>query len=309
MTNHCLQLTAYCSLLWFPQLLVAEDEPIEPETRDEIIAAHVQRISETERDEKLITMKEVISDLDRVCSLTDEQREKFDLASKGAVEAYLEKWREKMDGWVRGRARNQNGDIDQFLLGMGTVRFGEAKEWAPHKQSIWVQSVVRILNEDQKKLYAEDRSERAKFRSQAMAQAVLADADRVVKFTTGQRKELLPLVQAATSEYWDRLENWAGAEQSLPFYQMGALLGGVDADVVEGLLSEDQHKQWKSYVAKHDAGWNMIKNMQINGNGNMNVRVQIRGADGGAVQIQAIDGNINVGGGAAIGGVIQIEAE
>ncbi|MEM7013795.1 MAG: hypothetical protein AAF585_20215 [Verrucomicrobiota bacterium] len=305
-TDVCHWIAALClSVVMLPQLLLAEDEQ---ETRDEKIAEHIQRISETERDQKLVTMGEAVSDIDRVCSLTDEQREKFDLAAKGAVEAYLDKWRGKMDGWVRGRARNENGDIDQFLLGMGTVRFGEAKDWAPQKQSIWVQSVVRILNDEQRRLYAEDLEERAKFRSQAMAQAVLADADRVVKFTTDQRKELLPLVQDATSEYWDRLENWAGAEQSLPFYQMGAVLGGVDAKFVEELLSEAQHKQWKSYVAKHDAGWNMIKNMQIKGNGAVNVRVQINGVDQ-PVQIQAIDGNIKVGAGAAVGGVIQIEAK
>lgn len=264
-------LAATCVALACGQQLLAQEEAEAPEddpkdekqaeTKEEKVNAYIQQISDAEKKQKLEQMNGAIEDIDRVCQLDEEQRLKLDVAAKGAVDKYLESWREQMDNWVRNRVRTANGDIEQFLGGMGTVRFGNAREWAPERQELWIGSVKSSLTDEQRSLYKEDLDARAAFKHNAMSQAIVADLDRRIKLSAKQRDRLLPLVVVAAEKYWDRLEEWTGNDEQLPLYQMGAILGGVEEDKMKEILSENQQEGWKAFFQTQAGAWNMIERL------------------------------------------------
>jgi len=226
------------------------------------IAEYLQRLSETERDQKFETMEAVISDIDRVCHLTEDQKKRLTLAAKGAVDKYLESWRTQMDGWVRQRTTHLDGDINDVLAGMNSVRFGNAKNWAPERQDLWKSSLESALTAEQRNAYRTDVKARSDFKHQAMANVVVADLDRRIKLAPDQRTKLLALAVTASGKYWERLENWSGDEENLPFYQMGAIMGGVPKEELEKLLSQRQMEGWKQYFSRYSGIWETIQQME-----------------------------------------------
>lgn len=244
------------------QQLLADDEG--EKTRDEQISAHVQRLAETERAEKFEHMLGVIGDVDRVCVLSEPQRKAMELAAKGAVDKYIDNWRTEMDTWVRNRVRHARGDLTIFLEGMGTVHFGDANEWAPERQEVWIRSVSNALTEDQAVAYQKDLDERAEFKHRAMANVLVADVDRVVRMTQEQREQLLPLVLESAEENWKRLQAANGSGELLPaIQQMGAMLSGIEPEKLTEFLNETQLKRWNIYLENHAASWRMLRNLNI----------------------------------------------
>jgi hypothetical protein len=240
-------------------------QPADPDkkaTKEEKIAEYLQRLAETERGQKFEGMEAVISDIDRVCHLTEDQKKRLTLAAKGAVDKYLESWRTQMDGWVRQRTTHLDGEINDILAGMNSVRFGNAKNWAPERQEVWKSSVDSALTVEQRDAYRTDVKARADFKHQAMANVVVADLDRRIKLAPEQRTKLLALAVASSSKYWERLENWSGDEENLPFYQMGAIMGGVPKEEIDKLLTERQKEGWKQYFSRYSGIWETIQQME-----------------------------------------------
>ena len=132
-------------------------------------------------------MTTVIDDIDRVCKLSDDQKKKLDLAAKGAIDKYLANWRTQMDNWVRERVNGVNEDIGEFLAGMGSVRFGNAKQFVPQRQEIWTNSLKNVLTKEQVTSYQRDLERAIRFQASSHAHVIVADLDRRVKFSPEQR--------------------------------------------------------------------------------------------------------------------------
>jgi hypothetical protein len=229
---------------------------------DERVSEYLQNLAETERTEWMDRMKSLVGDIDRVCALSDPQRERLTLAAKGAVDSGLNRWRANMETWVRDKARNVQGDIEQFLAGVGSVRFGDtARTWEPEQQEVWATTLSAVLNESQRKAYDDDMRQRLAFKHESMARALVADLDRTLRLSEKQRGELLPLLTVAAAAHWDRLESWAGDEENLPYHQLGALLGAVPAADRDRVLNEAQRKGWDRFFERFDGAWQSIRNL------------------------------------------------
>jgi hypothetical protein len=227
------------------------------------VGQYLQNLAEDERRDWTVKMMALVDDIDRVCQLSDPQRDKLTLAAKGAVDSGLNRWRANMETWVRDKARNVQGDIEQFLAGVGSVRFGDsAKSWEPEHQEVWESTMASVLDAAQKKAYDDDVRERYAFKHQSIARALVADLDRTLRLSGKQREELLTLVTVAASDYWERLETWAGDEENLPYHQLGALLGAVPVAERDKVLNEAQRKGWDKFFERFDGAWQSIKNLQ-----------------------------------------------
>ena len=230
---------------------------------EERVSEYLQNLSEEERKNWTEKMTALVNDLDRVCQLTPPQRERLSLAAKGAVDSGLNRWRATMETWVRDKARNVQGDIEQFLAGVGSVRFGDtAKAWEPEHQEVWEKTLATELNQTQRQAYEDDIRQRFAFKHESVARALVADLDRTLRLSPPQRAELLVLVTAAANEYWERLESWAGDEENLPYHQLGALLGAVPAADRDRILNEAQRKGWDAFFERFDGAWQSIRNLQ-----------------------------------------------
>ncbi|MFT5466201.1 MAG: hypothetical protein ACI8UO_001299 [Verrucomicrobiales bacterium] len=249
------------------QLLGQADEP---KTREEKIGAFIQELAVTERELKMDLMTDAIADLDRVCELSAAQHKAMKLAAKGAVEKYLESWRTEMERWVRNRIRHADGDIEAFLSTMGSVNFGNAHEWAPDRQDVWLRTVSGSLSEEQNSAFQKDQISRNAFKRQVFAAAVIADLDRTVKLTADQREQLLPLIVATAEKNWTQIEKSNQNEEILPLLQMsGAILSGVDEAAIKNLLTENQMTRWNTYSEKSTAYWRLINGLgEFEGIGN-----------------------------------------
>lgn len=229
---------------------------------DERVSEYLQNLAETERTEWMERMTSLVTDIDRVCSLSEPQRQRLTLAAKGAVDSGLNRWRANMETWVRDKARNVQGDIEQFLAGVGSVRFGDtARTWEPEHQQVWETTLSTVLDETQRKAYDDDMRQRLAFKHESMARALVADLDRTLRLSEKQRNELLPLVTMAASLHWDRLESWAGDEENLPYHQLGALLGAVPQEDRDRVLNEAQRKGWDRFFERFDGAWQSIRNL------------------------------------------------
>ena len=93
-------------------------------------------------------MTAILDDIDSVCELNQDQRKILEIAAKGAVDQGLNMWRADMETWVRQRVRNNQGDLEQFLNGVGAMRFGDSrKKTAPERQDIWLDNLRDVLND------------------------------------------------------------------------------------------------------------------------------------------------------------------
>jgi len=185
------------------------------------------------------------------------------LAAEGAVDSGLARWRANMETWVRDKARNVQGDIEQFLAGVGSVRFGDtAKAWEPEYQEVWQTTLSAVLDGTQRKAYDEDIQQRLAFKHESVARALVADLDRTLRLSEKQRGDLLALLTVAASTHWERLESWAGDEENLPYHQLGALLGAVPVLDRDKVLDESQRKSWDQFFERFDGAWQSIRNLQ-----------------------------------------------
>ncbi|MEM0968592.1 MAG: hypothetical protein AAF191_08050 [Verrucomicrobiota bacterium] len=231
--------------------------------RQEKVNEYLQQLAESEREKRVERMATVIEDIDRVCQLSDEQKDRLSLAAKGAIDRGLDGWRKRMDRWVRDRARGAKGNIEQFLAGVGTVRFGgESRQWEPERQPIWMESVRESLTVEQRRSYRDDILERYRFKHEAMAHVITADMDRRLRFSQEQRDRVLELLVRSAREYWERLESWSGDEENLPYYQMGALVGAIKVEELSDILTEAQLKGWESYFKRFSGVWDSVKNRE-----------------------------------------------
>lgn len=247
--------------LW-PQAPQGEAED-DDTARQRKVNEYLQQLAESERDKRVERMRTVIEDIDRVCQLQGEQRQRLQLAAKGAIDRGLDGWRNRMDRWVRDRAKGAKGNLEQFLAGVGTVRFGgEWREWEPERQEVWRQAVKGTLTTEQREAYKKDVMERYTFKHRAMAQVIAADMDRRLRFSGEQRSRVLELLTGAAEEYWERLESWSGDEEGLPYYQMGALAGAVKPEDLGKVLTESQIRGWGEYLKRFNGVWDSIRSRE-----------------------------------------------
>lgn len=231
------------------------------DNKEEIVRKHLQRLADSEKAQNQERMERLIEDVNRVTPLSAEQEERLLLASKGAVDAYLTSWRQQMERWVRDRVNTVEEEIDEFLANMGSVRFGNAKDWAPELQPIWVDAVRETLTDSQRRTYCEDLELRAVFKHKAMAQVAVADLDARIRLSPKQRTALLPLVEEASASYWERLQSWSGTDDNIPFHYLGAILGGIPEETLQKHLTEPQLKAFQQYFSNFSGVWNRIQQM------------------------------------------------
>jgi len=230
---------------------------------EERVSQYLQNLAEEERKDWSEKMTVLVNDIDRVCQLNGSQREQLSLAAKGAVDSGLNRWRANMETFVRDKARNVQGDIEQFLAGVASVQFGDtAKAWEPEYQEVWQTTLSAVLDGTQRKAYDDDLQQRLAFKHESVARALVADLDRTLRLSETQRRELLSLLTVAASSHWERLESWAGDDENLPYHQLGALLGAVSATDRDKVLNEAQRKGWDQFFERFDSAWQSIRNLQ-----------------------------------------------
>ncbi len=253
------------ALIWLCSTAICQESVPDPaaadeaETTEEKINQYLQQLADEEKESRFKEMNAVIADIDRVCQLTAPQKKTLELAAKGAIDKGIDGWRTRMDAWVRDRARHSNQDLDEFLAGVGNVRFGESRQWAPERQDVWAASVKETLTTSQREAYWNDLNARLAFKHQSMARVIVADLDRHLKFSAEQRRDILTEMIIASEKYWERLEEWSGDEDNLPLYQMGALIGAVPEEKLNLILSDSQSEGWKVYFARHSGVWDTIR--------------------------------------------------
>jgi len=113
------------------------------------ISQHIRKLAEAEREKRFTFMKVVIDDIARLCRLDDGQREKLELAARGASERSMKEWHEQAERYFRTRLESSGGDAAKEMLeGMGSVNFGgNRSEEEGESLALWKDSLGVVRHE------------------------------------------------------------------------------------------------------------------------------------------------------------------
>lgn len=211
-----------------------------------------------------------IDELDRVCSLSDVQRRKLQLASKGAIVTAMEEWKvtaRMIQDRLGGRAvlaapvarpagnragvdekKDENDDgedeepalrIDSRLLSIMNAS-GYLPE--PQQQSRWVKAVSSVLSDDQKTKVRAAESARLAYRRRFGVATYVDQLDYVLRFSPEQREQATKIVDSVMGRF---LEGEIAPGRNVYVY---GDVPEIRTKHLRPILSEAQAAAWKRHV-------------------------------------------------------------
>ncbi|MBI2823780.1 MAG: hypothetical protein HYX69_03700 [Planctomycetia bacterium] len=152
--------------------------------------------AQTAQDRIKARLKLQIDELDRVCGLTDDQKQKLSLAANGDIKRFFEEVEQTRQKFMvakndRMAFNNIWQEIQPLQMKQAKGLFGET--------SFFGKTLRKTLNSEQDAKYQGVQEERRRFRYRASIEAALTTLDNAVALRSDQRKALFDVVLANTS--------------------------------------------------------------------------------------------------------------
>ena len=226
------------------------------------ISQHIQKLADTEREKRLAFMKVVIDDIVRLCQLDEAQREKLELAAKGASERSMKVWHEQAERYFRTRLENTDADAAKNTLeGMGNVNFGgNRSEEEGESLVLWKESLKVVLDDEQVAKYEEVLAQRRLDRIDAFARMSLSTIDGHLRLTPEQKSRLAELVHAAAATYLDDVQTYWG-----DYFERGMLMSlanAADEEQLRAILTEQQFDRLREATSNFDHFWDQKRRLK-----------------------------------------------
>ena len=226
------------------------------------ISQHILKLAEAERDKRLDFMKIVIDDIVRLCKLDAEQRERIELAAKGASERSMKEWHVQAERHFRTRLESTAGDDAKELLeGMGNMNFGgNRSEEEGESLDLWKDSLKEVLTDEQIASYEAVLAQRHLDRVDAFARMSLTTIDSHLRLTPGQKAKLAELVHASAATYLNDIQTYWG-----DYFERGMLMSLANAaeeDTLKDILTEQQFDRLKEATSNFDHFWDQKRRLK-----------------------------------------------
>jgi hypothetical protein len=238
----------------------AKEKEQEPLTAQ--ISAHILKLAEAERDNRMSFMRIVIDDIVRLCELDEEQRGKLELAAKGAAERSMKEWHEQAERYFRTRLESTDPDAAKEMLeGMGSVNFGgNRSEEEGESLDLWKDSLAEVLTDEQVKRYEAVLEQREADRIDAFARMSVSTIDDHLRLTPTQKTKIGEIVQASAADYLEDIQRYWG-----DYFERGMLMSLANAaeeDALKAILTEQQFDRLREATSNFDHFWDQKRRLK-----------------------------------------------
>lgn len=235
----------------------AEKAPLDAQ-----ISQHILKLAEVERDNRMSFMRIVIDDIVRLCELDAAQRERLELAARGASERSMKEWHEQAERYFRTRLESADPDaVKEMLDGMGSVNFGgNRSEEEGESLDLWKDSLKDVLTADQVKRYESILEQREADRIEAFAGMSLSTIDDHLRLTPDQKAKMGAIVHASASDYLGDVQRYWG-----DYFERGMLMSlanAVEEDVLKSILTEQQFDRLRDATSNFDHFWDQKRRLK-----------------------------------------------
>ena len=226
-----------------------------PEPLSAQISQHILKLAEAERDKRLKFMTVVIDDVARLCNLDGEQREKLELAAKGAAERSMKDWHAQAERYFRTRLDGADSDAAKEMLeGMGNVNFGgNRSEEEGESLDLWKDTLKIALSDQQIETYEAVLEQRHLDRIDAFSKMSLTTLDSHLRLTPKQKEIMSDLVHSAATDYLDDVQRYWG-----DYFERGMLMSLANAsedEELQAFLTSEQFERLKEATSNFDHFW------------------------------------------------------
>lgn len=226
------------------------------------ISAHILKLAEAERDNRMGFMRIVIDDIVRLCELDEAQRGRLELAAKGAAERSMKEWHEQAERYFRTRLESTDPDAAKEMLeGMGSVNFGgNRSEEEGESLDLWKDSLAEVLTDEQVRRYEAVLEQREADRIDAFARMSLSTIDDHLRLTPDQKTKIGGIVQASAADYLDDVQRYWG-----DYFERGMLMSlanAVEEDALKAILTEQQFDRLREATSNFDHFWDQKRRLK-----------------------------------------------
>lgn len=211
-----------------------------------------------------------IADMDRACQLTDKQKQKLAIATKGAVKAHLNQAKKNMveyakqmgiefdpDAEPEEKEADENNEEENMQAMMaqeiflGSMFDNGTNSNDVENGKVWQSAVKKVLDEEQTQKWEAWLAQRHLFQRRVAVEQFIARADRKLLLSPEQRDELTKYLD---EKHGEQLQQQAAANDANQFgmnvFFGGAMMGGdvqqAEADeALKKILSESQLMEWQ----------------------------------------------------------------
>jgi len=244
----------------------AESEATSPDGMPEPLSAqisqHILKLAEAERDKRMEFMKVVIDDIVRLCKLDSSQRDRLELAAKGASERSMKEWHEQAERYFRTRLESTEGDAAKEMLeGMGSVNFGgNRSEEEGESLDLWKETLKDVLTEDQVKRYESVLEQRYRDRVDAFARMSVSTIDDHLRLTPDQKTRMAELIHGAAVDYLVDVQRYWG-----DYFERGMLMSlanASDEETLKSILTNEQFDRLREATSNFDHFWDQKRRLK-----------------------------------------------
>jgi hypothetical protein len=181
-----------------------------------------------------------VEDIDRVCKLTDAQKKKLDLAGRGDIKRFFDRYdivKQKCQA-LKGDAEGQQRIWQEINPLQNTLQTGLF-----HQDSLFYKSLHHTLTPDQSSPYAAAARERRESHHRATVELVVLTLEQCMPLRDAQRQELIRLVVKETKPPRKSSPN----DYSVVMYQ----LSRIPEDKLKPLFEASQWKATSRLLAQY----------------------------------------------------------
>ncbi len=194
-----LGIPAWFVVLVWPAACVADETTNDASDLRAGVATKLQPVTEKQRQRFHGCMKLKLEELEQACDLTGEQLKTLDIAAKGTVERFTDRWVESTIRWIEQRAgpfaKNQGNEaaieqfareeaFQQFEYYIGAGMIGAAMSREP----LWRKALEKTLTAEQLAEYDAVTRRRQASISDTMVDYILATLDQELILSNKQRQ-------------------------------------------------------------------------------------------------------------------------
>ena len=203
-----------------------------------------KELAEQKRRERFLQeMTSRIDEMHRLANLSEKQRKRLQIASKGAVDTYFSETKKRVESEPDGVGHIIHRLGDDWL----------SLDSSPHSdfvllEPIWVKTVAETLDDRQKQILQQAASQREAFRRDFVIQGVVVKMDEELRLSQQQREQATQFLRRELSGLIAKTKM---RRIRIPYFSHHAAT--LPAKELKTFLREEQAKQWRTWGEKFAA--------------------------------------------------------
>lgn len=178
------------------------------DAQTDTISSYLHARAVRERAELLRHMLFRVEDARRALRLSPEKAARLTTAAKGAVEAAMASWREKMESLALSEAGAAGAELAGVLVAARNAA-GALKLHSPAREPVWREAVGEVLSQQEQDQWQKEMVERGAYRVAALVEVTTAELARRYRLTEAQcekmRKMLPPVIAKTVKDIEDQV--------------------------------------------------------------------------------------------------------